>query len=365
MPRGPRAWRAAGADDRPRRAAGARRRPREPARGRAGDGRSSVDRALEGDRDAAIGRLRPRSRLALGGELLIGEAPEGLPQLLGEVVVHVELERLLVAVAVRVDRLLLDDDDDLLELLAVDLRALLVEPGRDRRVAQGLGEALVALADAVERGRRPLRVAESHRVDEDGLGLLEEGRLLVEGLLEAARLLGQLHALEVAEDGLALEVARVRRGVGRQAPPRPLAAIEGDGALERLLGASLLPGLDELFALPLERLDHIGARGVLPGEVGEGAGRRLVLPAVGEHDPDAEGDLARVLAILVAPRVLAVRGDRARGVAEVLLQQPRVVERVGGLRILRVLVGEHGVEARHLVPERGRLVELAGVPRRL
>ena len=85
--------------------------------------------------------LQGHARLAeAGGEaqlgllrvLVLGEAGERLADRLRVLVVDADLQRARVARLVGVDRLVLDDDDDLLELVAVDLLLFLVEVLRAR-----------------------------------------------------------------------------------------------------------------------------------------------------------------------------------------------------------------------------------------
>src|SRR5207302_667386 len=82
--------------------------------------------------------------------------------------------------------------------------------------ARRAGRAPVGVADAEQRGGGPLGIAERHRVDVGAPGLLQQRRFLVERALELARIGGELHPLVVAEQHLALQIARVRRRSGRR-----------------------------------------------------------------------------------------------------------------------------------------------------
>src|SRR5450432_327622 len=107
------------------------------------------------ERDARLAGAAGQTQLGLLGVLVLREARERLPDRLGVLVVDADLERAGVARLVGVDRLVLDDDDDLLELVAVHLLLVFLEVLWHRRAAHGLGVGLVALADAQERGGRP------------------------------------------------------------------------------------------------------------------------------------------------------------------------------------------------------------------
>ena len=104
---------------------------------------------------------------------------------------------------------------------------------------------------------------------------------------------------------------------------------------------------------------------MLVREILERLGGGLFLPGVRQHHADAERHLLGVLAALVALAVLAVGADGALRIAEVLAQQARVVERVGGVRVLRPAIGEQLVVARRRIPQRRLLVQLGRRPRRL
>ena len=88
---------------------------------RNGDSSSSLHRRDERQSGARLGDGRTRARLGFGREFLVAHASQRRAQLLRKLVINAELQRLLIAGLVGVDRLLLDDDDHFLQLVAIDL----------------------------------------------------------------------------------------------------------------------------------------------------------------------------------------------------------------------------------------------------
>ena len=177
--------------------------------------------------------------------------------------------------------------------------------------------------------------------------------------------------LVVVEDQLALDVARlggpVVRVLGALVRLVVLAA-----AVERrqrlrggVLGGRVVARLELGVGLARVRLD--GARVARVGSSRRRRSRGGAAPVllVLAHDGGLERDLLRVRLVLVALRVLAVVLDGAVVLAEALAQHAGAAQRVGGVRVLRVLLGELLVERRRLVVVGDVLLDARGGEQRV
>src|SRR6266540_2446814 len=323
---------------------------------------------VEGDLGLAGARGQPE--LGLLRVFILRQPRQRLPQRLGVVVVDADGERLGVAGLVRVERLVLDHDDDFLELVAIHLLLVFLEVLGHGRAAHRLGERLVALADAVERRGRPFGRLVGHDVEVDRLGLLEALGLLLEHLGELLRAAGDLDPLVVTKHEIALNVPRLRRVVAGLLAAvvfaaLALALVRGERLAGGVLGGSVVARLEVRVGLACQRLDRAPVAGIALA-VGRkrrrGAAPVLLFLA---DDRGLKRHVFGVAAILVALGVLAVMLDRAIVLAEALAQDARAAERVGGVRVLRVPLRQLLVQRRRLVVIGDALLDAGGGEQRV
>src|SRR5262249_171812 len=109
-----------------------------------------------------------------------------------------------------------------------------------------------------------------------------------------------------------------------------------DGTLQRLFRPRVGAELEIRLCFAHQRLDRLGIAGIFLRVLAEGVGRAFLILALLVEDPDLEGDLFAVRPLFVALGVFLVVLDGAVVLAQRLPQKARVVERVGGMLIVRI-----------------------------